>query len=111
MTKKNKAVEVYKAAVAGAALEIMHKPNDENARYSITEYKKTVFFINVINIIVTTLIGFAVVFAVMKIQTPAVETPEYTAEAERVRNVLGIESPAAKNAEKRNYSNSFQDER
>lgn len=115
MAKNIKAVEVYKAAVGGAALEIMHKPGGKDANFSVKEYKKTVFFINLFSILITTIIGCAVIYVILVGSRPPVDTPEYLAESARVARALGlepkdktlenVENPGVFNAEKRIYSN------
>ncbi len=120
MSKNIKAVEVYKAAVGGAALEIMHKQGGEDADFSVKEYKKTVFFINLFSIVITTIIGGAVIYLILVASTPPADTPEFREESARVARALGIEPrdktlenveiPGVTNAEKRIYSNSVRSE-
>lgn len=116
MAKNIKAVEVYKAAVGSAALEIMHKSRGKDADFSVNEYKKTVFFINLFSILITTVIGCAVIYLILIASTPPADTPEYRAESARVARALGleprdktlenVENPGVFDAEKRIYSNS-----
>ena len=122
MAKNSKAVEVYKAAVGGAALEIMHKSGGKDADFSVNKYKKTVFFINLFSIFMTAIIGYAVIYLILVASTPPADTPEFREESARVARALGIqtqdqdktlenvENQGVTNAEKRIYSNSGRSE-